>query len=69
MSPKPAVPEPRPAAPAFWRPDLKWHLKALGGIYLALITLYVVVTAVLSRVHPPYRLRDVPQEVTPWLKK
>jgi hypothetical protein len=58
------------AAPAAaWRPTLRWHLKTLGGIYLALILFYAALTAFLSRVPPPYKLRDIPQEVTPWLKK
>ena len=52
-----------------WRPTWKWHLKVLGGIYLALIIVYVGVTALLSRLPPPYGLRNVPREITPWLKK
>jgi hypothetical protein len=68
-APKAAMPVSTPPPSAAWRPDLRWHLKVLGGIYLVLIVVYVLVTAVLSRAKPPYGLRDIPKEVTPWLKK
>ena len=52
-----------------WRPSWKWHLKVLSGIYLVLILVYVALTALLSRLPPPYGLRSIPKEITPWLKK
>jgi hypothetical protein len=63
------VSEPRLPAPEPWRPTWKWHLKLLAGIYLALIVVYVGVSALLSRLPPPYGLRSIPKEITPWLKK
>lgn len=52
-----------------WRPTLKWHLKVLGCIYVVLIVAYFAISKFLSSVPPPYRLREVPKELTPWLKK
>jgi hypothetical protein len=52
-----------------WWPTWRWHLKALAGIYLFLTIFYFVVDHWLSRLPEPYRLRDIPMEMTPWLKK
>ncbi|MBK8575851.1 MAG: hypothetical protein IPN90_09295 [Elusimicrobia bacterium] len=52
-----------------WRPSWMWHLKVLAGIYIFLVVFYFVVDHVLARLPQPYRLRDVPMEMTPWLKK
>ena len=62
-------PPPIPAADAPWRPDWKWHAKVLGGIYMFLIVAYFALNALLSRLPPPYGLRHIPQDLTPWLKK
>ena len=51
-----------------WRPTWKWHLRVLAGIYVALTGVYFAVSAFLSRVPPPYRLREIPKEITPWMK-
>jgi hypothetical protein len=70
-APKPAKSAARPAEPAepLWKPDWRWHLRALGGIFVFLIAVYFAVSALLSRVPPPFRMRDIPEEMTPWLKK
>ena len=52
-----------------WQPTWKWHLKVLGCIYLLLIVTYFAISEFLSRIPEPYRMRDVPKEVTPWLNK
>ena len=46
-----------------WSPDWHWHAKVLGTIYVGLIIAYFFLTWALK----PY-LRDIPPEVTPWLK-
>lgn len=56
------------AAASLWSPDWRWHLKALLAIYAVLAVLYFVVGQFLSRVPEPYRMRDIPPEMTPWLK-
>ena len=66
---KPADAAPRTPPPAPWLPDRAWHLKALGGIFLALVLVYFGLSAFLSRLPPPYGLREIPRELTPWLKK
>jgi len=53
--------------PPAWFPDARWHLKTLGIIYAGLISLYLVVTSVLSGLPKPYQLRKIPIEMTPWL--
>lgn len=57
------------AARVFWRPDWKWHLRALGIIYAGLVVVYFALSAFLSRVPEPYRMRDIPKEMTPWLDR
>jgi antibiotic biosynthesis monooxygenase (ABM) superfamily enzyme len=52
-----------------WRPNWKWHLKVLGGIYVVLIIAYFAITAFLDHLPKPYRMREIPPDVTPWLKK
>jgi hypothetical protein len=64
----------KPAPPAVplgdaWRPSWMWHVKVLAGIYIFLTVFYFAVDHWLSRLPEPYRLRDVPMEMTPWLKK
>jgi hypothetical protein len=65
---KAAVPPVAPA-PALWRPDWRWHVKTLAVIYVGLAVVYFIVTALLSRAPAPYGLREIPQDITPWLKK
>lgn len=52
-----------------WRPSWKWHGTVLGVIYAGLVVAYFAISAFLSKIPEPYRLRDVPPELTPWLKK
>jgi hypothetical protein len=49
---------------AMWSPTKQWHLKTLAVIYAGLIILYFVLNWLLK----PY-MREIPPEVTPWLKK
>lgn len=53
---------------ALWQPTWKWHAKVLGAIYVALIVAYFAISEFLNRIPPPYRVREVPKEITPWLK-
>jgi hypothetical protein len=41
----------------------------MGGIYAFLVVAYLALTALLSRLPPPYGLRQIPKDITPWLKK
>lgn len=50
-----------------WRPTWRWHLKVLGAVYIFLILSYFAISAFLSKIPEPYRMREVPHEVTPWL--
>ena len=52
-----------------WRPTWSWHLRVLGVIYVCLIGVYFAISAFLSRIPAPYRLREIPKEITPWLNK
>jgi hypothetical protein len=52
-----------------WKPSWAWHAKVLGIVYSVLAVAYFVLTAFLNRLPAPYRLRDIPHEVTPWLQK
>ncbi len=73
---EPAKDNRKPAAPVAaavplepsWRPTMQWHLRVLGGIYVVLIIVYFAVSAFLKKVPPPYRLREIPKEITPWMK-
>lgn len=62
-----------PAAPVIaepmWSPTWKWHARTLGIIYVCLVIVYFSISTFLSRVPPPYKLREIPKELTPWLKK
>jgi antibiotic biosynthesis monooxygenase (ABM) superfamily enzyme len=51
-----------------WRPTWKWHLSVLAVIYVALIIAYFAISHFLKKLPPPYRLRDIPKEITPWIK-
>lgn len=52
-----------------WRPTWKWHGRTLAIIYVSLIIAYFAISQFLSRIPPPYRVREVPKEITPWLNK
>ncbi len=52
-----------------WRPDWKWHLRSLAVIYVVLFIVYLGISRFLSKVPEPYRMRDIPAEMTPWLKR
>lgn len=54
--------------PPAWFPDWKWHARALGVIYGAVIVFYLVVSLVLKRLPEPYNIRQIPPEMTPWLQ-
>ena len=57
-------------AEPLWKPTWQWHLKVLGIIYVVLIVAYFSISHFLGKVvSEPYRMRHVPIEVTPWLKK
>lgn len=58
-----------PSEEASWRPTWWWHVKTLLVIYVLLTVVFFVVDRFLSRLPEPHRLRDVPPEMTPWLKK
>lgn len=66
-TPKTVPPPPAPSTP-LWRPTWAWHAKMLAVIYLLLTIAYFAIDRFLSRLPEPYRLRDVPPEMTPWLK-
>jgi hypothetical protein len=53
-------------APA-WFPGWNWHLKTLAIIYIALAAFYFGAHTFLKRLPPPYNLRQIPPEMTPWL--
>ena len=55
--------------PLFWKPDWRWHAKVLIAIYVILVIVYFSVSAILSRVALPYRMRDIPEGMAPWLKE
>lgn len=52
-----------------WKPDWRWHARALAVIYVSLTVLYFVISHFLSRVPEPYRLRDIPKDITPWISR
>ena len=55
--------------PPPWSPDWAWHARVLGGIYVFLIVFYFSVSFLLRRLPPPYHIRKIPPEMTPWLKR
>lgn len=59
---------PEPSVP-LWRPDWRWHLRALGGIFALLIVAYFAISLFLSKVPSPFKMRDIPKEMTPWLNQ
>ena len=52
-----------------WRPNWRWHAKALAVTYVILTVAYFAISAFLKRIPEPYRMRDVPEEVTPWIER
>ena len=52
-----------------WRPSWKWHFRVLGAVYVVLVIAYFAISQFLNKIPPPYRMREIPPEVTPWLKK
>lgn len=55
--------------PPAWFPDAAWHLKTLGAIYACLTVVYFAVSFFLRSLPKPYHIRDIPVEMTPWLRK
>ena len=51
-----------------WQPTWAWHLKTLTGVYVVLIIAYFAISSFLGRVPAPYKLREIPKEITPWMK-
>ncbi|MBN1621162.1 MAG: zinc ribbon domain-containing protein [Endomicrobiales bacterium] len=49
--------------PVLWKPSWKWHVRALVIIYTCLIIAFFLMNHLLK----PY-LRQIPNDVTPWLK-
>ena len=47
-----------------WAPTKAWHIRTLSVIYACLIVAFFL----LSHLLKPY-LREIPPDVTPWLKK
>ena len=54
--------------PPAWFPDAKWHLRTLGIIYACLVVFYFGVTFLLRKLPKPYNIRNIPIEMTPWLR-
>jgi len=52
-----------------WTPSWKWHIKSLAIVYVVLLVFYVLISGFLSRVPEPYRMRDIPSDLLPWIKK
>lgn len=50
-----------------WFPDWRWHLKTLSIIYLLLIAGFFTTRHFLAKLEPPYNIRQLPSEMTPWL--
>jgi hypothetical protein len=46
-----------------WRPTWKWHARTLVVIYSILIVMFFLLNSMLR----PY-LRQIPKDITPWLK-
>lgn len=55
--------------PPAWFPDWKWHARTLGIIYVCVVVLYLIVNFSLKQLPKPYDIREIPSELTPWLKK
>ena len=56
------------AAP-LWKTTWAWHGKVLAAIYLVLVVAYFAISAFLQKIPEPYRIREVPKEITPWMQK
>ncbi|OGS04590.1 MAG: hypothetical protein A3G41_03455 [Elusimicrobia bacterium RIFCSPLOWO2_12_FULL_59_9] len=54
--------------PPAWFPNWRWHVRTLASIYVCLILVFFVVKYALRQLPPPYHIRDIPPETTPWLK-
>ena len=54
-------------APA-WFPDWRWHVRTLSAIYILLIVAFLTAKWFLRKLPPPYHIREIPAEMTPWLK-
>jgi len=50
-----------------WFPGWKWHLKTLAVIYAALVVVFFAAHWLLRKLPPPYNIRTIPAELTPWL--
>lgn len=57
------------AIPPAWFPDWKWHARTLGVIYACVTIGYLAATYLLKQLPPPYHIRKIPPEMTPWLKR
>jgi hypothetical protein len=57
------------AVPPSWFPDWRWHARTLGVIYAVLVAFYFVTTFALRQLPKPYHIRDIPEDLTPWLKR
>ncbi|MBI2362290.1 MAG: zinc ribbon domain-containing protein [Elusimicrobia bacterium] len=55
--------------PPAWFPDFKWHARTLGILYAGIVVFYLGVTFALKKLPKPYHLRQIPPQLTPWLKK
>ncbi|MCX5783017.1 MAG: hypothetical protein NTW04_01015 [Elusimicrobia bacterium] len=53
--------------PTAWTPDWKWHIKTLAIIYVALTAAFFIISHFLKKLPPPYHMRNIPHEATPWL--
>lgn len=51
-----------------WFPTWRWHVRTLATIYSALIVLFFAAKFILAKLPPPYNIRYIPPEMTPWLK-
>jgi hypothetical protein len=56
------------STPPAWFPDGIWHLKTLGVIYAVIIAAYYCISFALRTLPKPYNIRNIPIEVTPWLR-
>jgi hypothetical protein len=57
------------SVPPAWFPDFRWHLKTLGIIYAVLVVFYFAVSFALKKLPKPYHIRQIPVEMTPWLRR
>ncbi|MFN0118505.1 MAG: hypothetical protein ACKVQC_09475 [Elusimicrobiota bacterium] len=53
---------------SLWIPTWAWHLKTLLIIYVLLTVAYFLISSFLLKIPKPYKLREVPKEVRPWIK-